>query len=178
MTPALMADRRRLYVAATIRAIGAGMAGPLLGLHLASVDHDPAFLGVVVGTGLAGAALAAFLISLGADRWGRRSTIAVLCVLTAVGGGIVACGGPSWLVLVAAFFGMLNGMGKDRGAIPVLESATTAVPHGCCIGWGNKKPYFESRTHYINQPLSFYYYGNGRCSTLLLPNFSATFYAR
>jgi MFS family permease len=123
MTPALIADRRRLYVAATIRAVGAGMAGPLLGLHLASVDRDPAFLGVVVGTGLAGAALAALVISLGADHWGRRGTIAVLCVLTALGGAVVAHGGPSWLVLIAAFLGMLNGMGKDRGAIPVLESA-------------------------------------------------------
>ena len=36
---------------------------------------------------------------------------------------MVAFGGPSWVVLIAAFLGMLNGMGKDRGAIPVLESA-------------------------------------------------------
>jgi len=35
----------------------------------------------------------------------------------------VACGGPSWSILAAAFLIMLNGMGEDRGAVPVLESA-------------------------------------------------------
>lgn len=122
MDAASTVNRHRLYAAASLRAVGAGMTGPLLGLHLAAGEYAPAFLGLVVGTGLAGAALAALAITWGGDRWGRRATAAGLCVLTGLGGIAVACGGPSWLVLAAAFFGMLNGMGKDRGAVPVLES--------------------------------------------------------
>ena len=127
MAMASASDRSRLYVAASLRAVGAGMTGPLLGLHLAAGNHGPGFLGFVVGTGLAGAALAALVVTYGGDRWGRRLTATVLCALTGLGGIAVACAGPSWLVLVAAFLGMLNGMGKDRGAIPVLESSM--LPH-------------------------------------------------
>ncbi len=123
MSTTLVHDRRRLTLAAGIRSVGIGMTGPLLGVHLATVDHDPGFLAMVVGTGLAGAALAALVVTLGGDRWGRRLTCAMLCLLTAIGGAAVAFGGSSAAVLAAAFFGMLNGMGKDRGAVPVLESA-------------------------------------------------------
>jgi MFS family permease len=115
-------DRRRLTIAAGVRAIGAGMTGPLIGLHLAALDAPKSFLGLVVGTGLAGCAAAVLVITLGGNRWGRRMTCASLCTLTAAGSVMVALSGSTWPVLVAAFFGMLNGMGKDRGAIPVLES--------------------------------------------------------
>lgn len=126
-------DRRRLTLAAGVRAIGAGMTGPLIGLHLAASDAPGGFLGVVVGTGLAGCAAAALVVTLGGNRWGRRTTCAVLCLLTAGGSLAVASSGSSWLILVAAFVGMLNGMGKDRGAIPVLESTmlpNTTDDHG------------------------------------------------
>lgn len=121
------ADRWRLSTAAGMRAVGAGMTGPLLGLHLAASGHGPGFLGLVVGTGLAGAAIAALVVTYGGDRWGRRTTAAMLCAITGLGGIAVACGGPAWIILMAAFLGMLNGMGKDRGAVPVLESAM--LPH-------------------------------------------------
>ena len=123
MNPALTLDRRRLATAAGVRAIGAGMTGPLLGVHLANLHAAPNMLGVVVGTGLAGCATAALLVTLGGDRWGRRATCATLCSMSACGGLAVALCGSSWWILLAAFLGMLNGMGKDRGAIPVLESA-------------------------------------------------------
>lgn len=127
MSDPFRTDRWRLSTAAGLRAVGAGMTGPLLGLHLAASGHGPGFLGLVVGTGLAGAALAALVVTYGGDRWGRRATATTLCTITGFGGIAVACGGPAWAILIAAFVGMLNGMGKDRGAVPVLESAM--LPH-------------------------------------------------
>ncbi len=118
-----MRDRHLLYAAGAVRAIGVGVLGPLLGVHLAATGASPGMLGIVVGAGLAGAALAAALVTWRGDRWGRRCTCAVLCGLSALGAVAVLIPASSGVVLAAAFIGMLNGMGKDRGAIPVLESA-------------------------------------------------------
>src|SRR5262249_39676882 len=57
------------------------------------------------------------------DRFGRRRSLVALGALSAGGGLVVALSSDFALVAVAAFFGMITGMGKDRGAMLALESA-------------------------------------------------------
>jgi MFS family permease len=118
-----MSDRTVLYASAFLRSLATGMMGVLLGIHLAKIGFDEGAIGLVIGAGLAGAAGAALLATFGSDRAGRRRSLILLALLGAAGivvftftTTVVACA-------VAAFVGMLNGMGRDRGAALILEQA-------------------------------------------------------
>src|SRR5690242_19866801 len=110
-----MNDRRILYCGAFLRAFAVGMVSVLIGLHLGALGFAPGVIGGVVGAGLMGCALSALLTTWGGDRIGRRRALVVLAVAGALGGVVVAFGSALLVIGGAAFLGMLNGMGRDRG---------------------------------------------------------------
>jgi predicted MFS family arabinose efflux permease len=116
-------DRALLYAAAFLRALATGLVGVLLGLYLARLSLGPAEIGQVVSAGLAGAASAALVVTLAGDRLGRRRTLLALGVLGTAGGLAASLAAGLSAVVAAAFVGMLNGQGRDRGASLVLEQA-------------------------------------------------------
>lgn len=118
-----MSERQRIYVAAFLRALATGMAGVLLGLHLARTGLAAAEIGLVLSAGLAGAVAALFAVTWWGDRIGRRRCLLALSLAGASGGVVIAFGGSLETVLAAATLGMANGMGRDRGAALVLEQA-------------------------------------------------------
>jgi predicted MFS family arabinose efflux permease len=119
-------DRRRIELAAFIRAVATSFVGVELGLMMAAVGQPPAAVGVIVGSGLGGAAVAALVATLYADRIGRRRLLIGLALLTALGSLIVAFSTPTLAIAAGVFVGMLNGMGRDRGAALTLEQAMLA----------------------------------------------------
>ncbi len=118
-----MDDRGRLYTCAFLRALATAMVGVLLGVYLAKLRLPAAQIGWVVTAGLAGAASASLLAMLRADRMGRRRFLSGLAVLGAAGGAACAVLSQPMALALAAFAGMVNGMGRDRGAALVLEQA-------------------------------------------------------
>jgi MFS family permease len=120
-------DRRIVYVAAFLRALATGLIGVLVGIYVARLGLDATGAGVVVAMGLAGAALAALFVTLVGDRIGRRRILVALSVLGAAGG--FAFAGQSGIVALAAasFVGMLNGMGRDRGASLIVDQVVLAA---------------------------------------------------
>jgi len=126
-----MRDRSILYATAFLRALATGMCGVVLGLYLAERQLDPVWIGAIVSAGLAGAAVASLGVTLNGDRLGRRHLLMALAGLAGVGGLAVASAGAPLVIAAAAFVGMLNGMGRDRGAAAVVEQAilpATASP--------------------------------------------------
>lgn len=119
----MMDDRKILYTTALLRSIAIGMTGVLLGLYLARLQFTPASIGMVIAAGLMGAASAALVATLAGDRLGRKKLLIWLAALSTLGGIFAAFGSEQTLMLAAAFVGMLNGMGRDRGAALVLEQA-------------------------------------------------------
>src|SRR5688500_12741721 len=99
------------------------MVGVLIGLYLAGLGVDSAGIGVVVAAGLGGAAFAALVVTLFGDRMGRRRAQVSLSLLGALGGVALALGSALGALAAAAFVGMLNGMGRDRGASLILDQA-------------------------------------------------------
>ncbi len=123
MTPATIRDARLLYASAFVRAFATGMLGVLMGVQLARQGFDASRIGVIVACGLAGAAAASVVATFGADRLGRRRLLIALAVLGAAGAlGLAASSGMA-MAIAAATLGMLNGMGRDRGAALILEQA-------------------------------------------------------
>ncbi len=99
------------------------MVGVLLGIYLAELGHDAADIGAVSSAGLCGAAAAALLVTWRGDAWGRRRALVTLSIVAAAAGAAFL-GARSIAALSAlAFLGMLNAMGRDRGAATTLEQA-------------------------------------------------------
>ena len=116
-------DRRLLYAATFLRALATGMIGVLAGIYLARLSFTPAAIGAILSAGLAGAALALALITVAGDRIGRRRSLVAIAMVSAAGGVAVAVASAEAVIAVAAFLGMLNANGRDRGAMLVLEQA-------------------------------------------------------
>ena len=116
-----MTDRVVLYTTAFVRALATGMIGVLMGVYLAQLEFDPAHIGYVVGAGLFGCAAAALLVTLCGDRAGRRRSLIAVSLLSFLGGCAFALTGHPFAAGAAAFLGMVNGMGRDRGAALILD---------------------------------------------------------
>jgi MFS family permease len=99
------------------------MVGVLLGIYLARLGLDPARIGLTVAAGLLGCAAAALAAMIAADRVGRRRFLLALVLLGVAGGAAAALATSAVVLAVASFVGMLNGMGRDRGAALVVEQA-------------------------------------------------------
>ena len=118
-----MSDRLILYAAAFLRALATGLMGVLLGIYLDKIAFTPAEIGLVIGSGLTGAALSTLIVTFLGDRLGRRWSLLVIGVASAAGGVALIVTSSITAVCVVAFIGMVNGMGRDRGASLVLEQA-------------------------------------------------------
>jgi MFS family permease len=128
-----MRDRRIFIATAFLRALSTGMVGVLLGVYLARIGFGAATIGVLVTCGLAGAAVAALIATLAAGPIGARRFLITLCILGTAGGIAVAFSSTAVVIGIAAFVGMLNGMGRDRGAALIIEQAVlpaTTDDHG------------------------------------------------
>jgi MFS family permease len=118
-----MSDRLVLYAAALLRSTAAGLSGVLLGLYLTRLELGAAEAGWIVTAGLSGAAVAALGVTWKGDRAGRRNVLVGLSALSALGGFGAAWSGSAAALAAVAFAGMVNGMGRDRGAAMVLDQA-------------------------------------------------------
>jgi MFS family permease len=118
-----VSDRLAILSCAFLRALAIGMIAVEIGLFLAERGFAPGAIGAVVGAGLAGAALATLLATRFADPHGRRRLLVELALLSAAGGAAIAFAPTPLFAAGAAFIGMLNGMGRDRGASLVVEQA-------------------------------------------------------
>lgn len=136
----MVRDRRILYAAAFVRAVSTSLTGVLMGVYLARLAITGAALGGIVSAGLAGSAAAAFVATVFADRWGRRRFLLGLTALSVLGAVAFTLTHSALGLGIAAFAGMLNGMGRDRGAALILEQAalpatTTPADRTKVIAW-------------------------------------------
>ncbi|MFN8178649.1 MAG: MFS transporter [bacterium] len=116
-------DRRLVFCAAFLRATATGLVGVALGLHLAERGLSAGTIGAVVSAGLLGNAVAALVTTLAADRAGRRRFLVAVAVLSAAGAASVLLVTSPSLLAAAAFLGLVNGMGRDRGPGLIVEQA-------------------------------------------------------
>lgn len=142
MTAAAASLRRILYAAAFLRALAIGMMAVLIGLYCARLGFSAAQIGVVLSAALWGAALATLLTMLAGQRYTERALLVALTGLPALGCALLLATDAFAVVAAAAFVGMFNVNGRDRGAIPILEQAmfpatTTDADRTRVFAWYN-----------------------------------------
>jgi MFS family permease len=112
-----------LRTAAFLRSFCIGLVGVLLGVFLFRNGFSTFAIGVVLTAGLAGSSLATLFVGLRGDRFGRKRTLILLAVLTALGWLVLALNPAPFALTVLAVICMLNGTGTDRSAGYALEQA-------------------------------------------------------
>lgn len=95
-------------------------------MYLAGRGLSATAVGGVVAAGLAGVAASSGVATLFGDRRGRRRLLLDVALLGAAGAALLAFAESTIALAAAAFLGMINGMGRDRGAAVVVEQA--AIP--------------------------------------------------
>jgi MFS family permease len=116
-------QRRILYAAAFLRALAIGLMAVLIGLYAARLGLDAAQIGVILSCALWGAALAALVTLVLGPRFSERALLVSLAALPVVGGALFLVTDTFALLALAAFVGMFNVNGRDRGAIPIVEQS-------------------------------------------------------
>ena len=119
----MLSDRSLLYFAVFARSVATGMIGVLLGIYLSELRLSANAIGLIVAVGLAGAAAATLFATLYADVTGHRRTLFSLALASFAGALLLAFSGHPFALGLAALIGMVNGMGRDRGAALVIEQA-------------------------------------------------------
>ena len=138
----MTADRPLIYLSAGLRATAVGISGIILSLHLVTLGFTAWSIGLAISLGLAGCAIGTGFVTVAADRLGRRTTLVILSVLMGLGGLAFACLTAPSLLLVSALFGLVNGMGRDRGAgltveQTMLPQTTTESRRTAVFAWYN-----------------------------------------
>ena len=116
-------DLRVIYAAGLLRSTGVGLTGVLLGVYLSRAGFSATQIGIVITAGLAASALGTLVVSVCADRLGRRRTLIGISLLSALGGLGFALTGRFSGFLLLSFIGTVNGMGTDRGPAFTLDQA-------------------------------------------------------
>jgi MFS family permease len=116
-------DAPLIYAAGFMRSATVSLVGVTLAIHLADVGYSTTQVGLLIGVGLAGSSLATVIVSLRGDRWGRKRVLVGLAALSAAGYLALAAFTTASVLVPLAFVGMLNGMGRDRGAASALDQA-------------------------------------------------------
>jgi MFS family permease len=138
----LTRDSLLIYVAAFLRSSSVGLIGVVLAIALTEAGVSVVGTGAVIGAGLAGIAAMTLVVTVAADRLGRRRALIAVSVLTGFGYVAAAASSRLFWLIPAAFVGMLNGMGRDRGPAGTLEQAilpeTTDAEHRTwTLAWYN-----------------------------------------
>jgi len=116
-------DRLIIYGAGLLRGLAAGAISVLAAVYLAKRGFPEAEIGLVLASGLAGVLAGTIYGTFFAERVGRRRSLVLLAALAALGGCAFALADTLWSAVLAAFFGMLNTQGSDRGGAQALETA-------------------------------------------------------
>jgi len=116
-------DRGILFSTGFLRSLATGTLGVMLGIYLSELGLSASRIGYIIGAGLAGGAVAALLLTIFGDRLPRRLTLIILALLSSAGALAAVFVHSDWALVLVSFLGMLNGMGRDRGASLVLEQA-------------------------------------------------------
>ena len=142
MKPSAARVRRILYTAAFLRALAIGMMAVLIGLYCARLGFTATQIGVVLSAALWGAALATLLTMVAGSRVPERALLVALSGLPVLGCALLLATDAFPVIAAAAFVGMFNVNGRDRGAIPILEQAmfpatTTDADRTRVFAWYN-----------------------------------------
>lgn len=124
MAPLLTRDGYLLVAARGLRMFAYGFLSVILALYLAALGFSIVQIGLLFTVALAGGAVTTVLVTLWADRWGRRRWLIISALLMAVAGAAFAVSELYWVLLLFAALGTVSPSGQEVGPFQPLEQAS------------------------------------------------------
>jgi MFS family permease len=119
-------DLKIVFIASFVRSLAISALSIFYGLYLAALGLNEIWIGYLIASGLLGMAVGTLLATNTADRLGRRKSLTLLSLIMAFSGILLAFASETYLLIAASFVGMVNGMGRDRGALQAIDQAVIA----------------------------------------------------
>jgi MFS family permease len=117
---------RDAYIIITLRSLRmftAGIPSLILALFFASLDFPDSRIGVFMTLTLLGDVMLSLLLTLIADRLGRRRILFMGSIMMAGSGVVFALSESFWILLIAAVFGIISVTGGDCGPFRAVEES-------------------------------------------------------
>lgn len=117
---------RDAYIIITLRSLRmftAGIPSLILALFFASLKFPDSRIGVFMTLTLLGDVMLSLLLTLVADKLGRRRILFMGSVMMAGSGVVFALSESFWILLVAAVFGIISVTGADCGPFRAVEES-------------------------------------------------------
>ena len=115
-----------VLAAQALRGLGYGLAAVQLGAVLREEGLDAPGVGLALAAVVAGSAAASLVLGRWGDRLGRARAYALLYLTLALGGVVLAAGGPGWLLGLVALSGALSTEVVESGPFTTLEQVMLA----------------------------------------------------
>jgi MFS family permease len=117
---------RDAYIIITLRSLRmftAGIPSLILALFFASLDFPDSRIGVFMTLTLLGDVMLSLLLTLIADKLGRRRILFMGSIMMAGSGVVFALSESFWILLIAAVFGIISVTGADCGPFRAVEES-------------------------------------------------------
>ncbi|KAJ4987363.1 major facilitator superfamily transporter [Stagonosporopsis vannaccii] len=122
----LQATGRDAYIIITLRSLRmftSGIPSLILALFFASLKFPDSRIGVFMTLTLLGDVLLSLLLTLVADKLGRRRILFGGSIMMAISGVTFALSENFWILLIAAVFGIISVTGADCGPFRAVEES-------------------------------------------------------
>ncbi|MCC6175273.1 MAG: MFS transporter [Chloroflexi bacterium] len=131
-----------LLATRALRLFAIGFVSVILAIYLAELGLGVATIGTIFTSTLAGSTVLTITVATVGDRFGRRRLLMLTAALMASAGLIFALTDSVWLLVIAAFIGVISPGGGDVGSALALEQAAMAQTvrgeHRTTVfAWGN-----------------------------------------
>jgi MFS family permease len=117
----LTKDRTLIFLSSALRAAAISFSSVILALYLSAIGMTVVQIGLCIAAGFAGSTVVTLAVVFLSHRFGKRALLVLTAMLMALGGAVFAHSEQTGVILLFSFVGLLNGMGRDRGAGATLE---------------------------------------------------------
>ncbi|KAL8754818.1 MAG: hypothetical protein Q9184_004999 [Pyrenodesmia sp. 2 TL-2023] len=117
-------DTKLLCLQRFVRLLAYGASTLILALYLSSLHISDAKIGLFMSMTLWGDVIISFILTLFADRLGRRKTLMLGAALMTASGVVFAYSGSYWMLVAASILGVISPSGNEIGPFKAIEEST------------------------------------------------------
>ncbi len=117
----MIKDRPLIFLSSALRAAAISFSSVILALYLSAIGMNVVQIGLCIAAGFAGSTLMTLAVVFLSHRFGKKSLLLSTALLMGAGGCAFAFSTGTGAVLLFSLVGLVNGMGRDRGASATLE---------------------------------------------------------
>lgn len=114
-------DKHLIFFSSALRACAVSLCGVILALYLSTIGMNLFLIGITMAAGFIGASLATLATIFLSERFDKRFLLILVALFMALGGFALALSTKAAVIIAFSLLGMINGMGRDRGAGTTLE---------------------------------------------------------